>query len=474
MKSSEKDSEQTKFKEKNIGKTILFSMGYFFNTYVIVAFNNYVWTYYEGELGLISLISLWPIYMAIANAIFTIWSMISNPLLGYYTDRPLKWTRRIGFHTPWILISGIPIIILFFLLFTPPSVSGPESALPILLYYLLIVCIFDLFNSLFQTHSFGAFAAHFRGDSARRRAGFFTQLFTFLANFIAITIWSQIIDPGNPTTFILAALISSILMGISLIIFIPGSKESDEIKERFIMGYETAEKIPFFQTMKIILKQKNFMLALFTYIAFMIAMGLTSMNAVNFVDDVLQEEQQIRSIGAVLMLIFSLLTMPFWALLAKKIGHSKTYSIGLAVFGLSLLLNLFITNVLEFYLISSFNGVAIAMYMIMLSPVLADCYDEIAVKTKKHHQATLIGIRNIFVRSTLLIQSFIIAIIHAITIYDPNNLIHSNEALLGLRLIQGFFPFIFCITAALIFLKWYDLKGKKKQEMMQKLQEMGL
>jgi len=96
------------------------------------------------------------------------------------------------------------------------------------------------------------------------------------------------------------------------------------------------------------------------------------------------------------------------------------------------------------------------------------------VKTKKHHQATLIGIRNIFVRSTLLIQSFIIAIIHAITVYDPNNLIHSNEALLGLRLIQSFFPFIFCITAALVFLKYYDLKGKKKQEMMQKLQEMGL
>lgn len=226
--------------------------------------------------------------------------------------------------------------------------------------------------------------------------------------------------------------------------------------------------------MKIMLKQKNFMLALFTYISFMIAIGLTSMNAVNFVDDVLQEEQQIRSIGAVLTLISSLLTMPFWALLAKKIGHSNTYSIGLAVFGLSLYLNLFITNALEFYVISSFNGVAIAMYMIMLSPVLADCYDEIAVKTKKHHQATLIGIRNIFVRSTLLIQSFIIAIIHAITVYDPNSLIHSNEALIGLRLIQGFFPFIFCLMAALIFLKWYDLNGKKKQEMMQKLQEMGL
>ncbi|GAH09971.1 unnamed protein product, partial [marine sediment metagenome] len=42
---------------------------------MIVAFNNYVWIYYEGELGLINITALWPIYLAIANVIFTIWSM---------------------------------------------------------------------------------------------------------------------------------------------------------------------------------------------------------------------------------------------------------------------------------------------------------------------------------------------------------------------------------------------------------------
>ena len=79
-----------------------------------------------------------------------------------------------------------------------------------------------------------------------------------------------------------------------------------EVKERFILGYNTTEKVPFIKTMKMALKQKNFMLALFTYIAFMVALGLTSMNAVNFVDDVLQEKQYIRSIGSICYLISSL------------------------------------------------------------------------------------------------------------------------------------------------------------------------
>ena len=471
-KTENKDNKE--FRIMPVSKMTLFSMGFFVNVFFIVAFNNYVWTYYEGELGLISIIPLWPIYMAVANVIFTIWNMINNPLVGFFTDKPRKWTKKWGFHTPWIIIGGIPTIILFFFIFTPPEVTGFESALSVLIYYIIIICIYDAFFSLFQTHTFGAFPAHFRGDIARRKAGVWTQIFSFLANFFAITLWSQIIDPGNPTSFTIAAFLSIIVMAISLVIFLFGSKESDEIKNRFILGYETAEKISFFGTMKMALKQKNFMLALFTYFSFMIAMGLTSMNAVNFVDDVLQEEQYIRIIGSILMLFTSILTMPLWARIAKKIGHSHTYAIGLAFFGFSLLLFVFIVDVIGFYLVNLLNGIASAMYMVMLSPVLADSYDEIAVKTGKHHETTLIGIRNFFIRISVSIQAFIVAIIHVITVYNPNDLIHSTEALLGIRIIQGFFPFIFCIVGALIFNKWFDMKGKKKQDILQKMHEMSL
>lgn len=474
MKESKTSLNAADTKEYNLGKMLMFSMGYFLNGFMLVAFNNYVWTFYEGELGLISIISLWPLYMFLANVIFTIWSMLINPILGYLTDKPTKWTKKIGFHTPWIIIGGIPAIILFFLFFTPPAITGIESVLPILIYYLIIICLYDLFYSLYQAHSFGAFPAHFRGDNVRRKAGTMTQIFIFLANFLTITIWSLIIIPGNSRSFTIAAFVSLILMGISLVIFIPGSKESEEIKDRFILGYNTAEKIPFIKTMKMAIKQKNFMLALFTYIAFMLALGLTSMNALNFVDDVLQERQYIRSIGSIFYLAFSLLTIPLWVRIAKKIGHSNTYSIGLLFLGISFLLNLFISNAFEFYITNVLNGIASAMFLIMLSPVLADCYDEITVKTKKHHEATLIGIRNVFLRFSLTIQSLIVAIIHMLTVYNPNNLTHGKEALIGLRLIQGFFPAVICILAALIFYKWFDLKGKKKRDLMQRLQEMGL
>jgi len=301
-----------------------------------------------------------------------------------------------------------------------------------------------------------------------------TQIFIFIANFLTITLWSQIIIPGNKLTFILAAFISSIILSVSLAIFIPGSKETFQIKERFIRGYETTEKKSFIWTMKMAIKQKNFMLAVLTYTIFMIALGLMSMNTVNFVDDVLKEEQFIRTIGSIFMLFASIFTMPIWIYVAKRIEHASLYTIGLLSFGFSLLLYSFISNIVGFYIVNFLTGISVAMFTIMLSPVLADCYDEITVKTNKHHEATLVGFRNIFIRISLLVQSFIVAIIHAITLYNPNNLTHSYNALLGLRLTQGVFPFLFCVLGVIIFYRWFDLKGKKKQEIMQKLKEIGL
>jgi len=474
MKTSNNDVNPAQSEEPSMIKMILFSSGYFLNTFLMIAFNSYVWTFYEGELGLIGITALWPIYMAIANAIYIIFSMLINPVIGYLTDKPFKWTIKRGFHTPWIIIGGILTIILFFFLFTPPQVSGIESALPILIYYIIIVLLYDTSYSLLQTHSFGAFAAHFRGDATRRKGGILTQIFTFLANFAAITVWSLVIIPGNPTSFTIAAFFSIIILLCSFLVFIPGSKESKAIKDRFIVGYDNVDKISFLKILKIAIKQKNFMLVIFSYLTFMISFGLMSMNTVNYIDDVLQEGQYIRSIGSILMLISSFVTMPIWARLAKRIGHPNTYAIGLASYGVSLLLNLFIVNAFQFYLISILSGVSGSLFLIMLSPVFADCYDEIAVKTKKHHQATLIGIRNLFVRLSVMVQSFAIAIIHALTFYNPIDVSHQDNALVGLRIIQGLIPFSVCILGALIFYKWFDLKDTKKQEVTRKLRELGL
>ena len=90
MKTSNNDVNQTQSEEPSLIKMMMFSSGYFLNTFLMIAFNSFVWTFYEGELGLIGITSLWPTYMAIANAIYIIFSMLINPVIGYLTDKPFK------------------------------------------------------------------------------------------------------------------------------------------------------------------------------------------------------------------------------------------------------------------------------------------------------------------------------------------------------------------------------------------------
>ncbi|MHA1257104.1 MAG: hypothetical protein ACTSPS_16055, partial [Promethearchaeota archaeon] len=52
--------------------------------------------FYEVEAGL-------PVfYVMLAIIIFAIWNMVNDPLLGYLTDRPLKWTPKYGLRAPWV------------------------------------------------------------------------------------------------------------------------------------------------------------------------------------------------------------------------------------------------------------------------------------------------------------------------------------------------------------------------------------
>ena len=53
-----------------------------------MAFGAFVFFYYESELGL----NVW--LTAFGYIIFAMWNAINDPLVGYITDRPFKFTKR--------------------------------------------------------------------------------------------------------------------------------------------------------------------------------------------------------------------------------------------------------------------------------------------------------------------------------------------------------------------------------------------
>ncbi|MHA1256444.1 MAG: MFS transporter, partial [Promethearchaeota archaeon] len=92
-------------------KMILYAFGFVLTSHLIVTFDSYIFYFYEVEIGLPVLL------VSLAVVIFTVWTIIVSPIVGYLTDRPFRWSKRWGFRTPWILITGIPSLLLFVLVF---------------------------------------------------------------------------------------------------------------------------------------------------------------------------------------------------------------------------------------------------------------------------------------------------------------------------------------------------------------------
>ncbi len=103
------------------GKMLSYGMGPFIQGLTWSSYDLLLLYYYEVELGLsIALVGL-------SFVIYAIWNMINDPLVGFLTDKPMRWSKRLGLRTPWIIISGILLIISYYFLYAVPDVGDVKS-----------------------------------------------------------------------------------------------------------------------------------------------------------------------------------------------------------------------------------------------------------------------------------------------------------------------------------------------------------
>ena len=450
------------------GKMISYAIGDIVAYYLLTAYSIYVFYYYEVEVGLaVSLVAL-------AFIIFAVWNMVNDPLLGYLTDKPLKWTRRWGMRFPWIMIGMFPTILLYLLIFTVPF-DAKTNPWAVFLYMVIITCLFDTFYSLYYTHFYGTYTNQFRTDEERRKASLYDNIIPGLGVFVLGLIPPLLIVYGDRSTYILAVLIIAIIMVVCAIFSIPGVSESDELKEVFIRGYEKAERISFFKTLKTVFKQRNFVIFIASYVIFTTAYTLYLASQIYFMKDVLGLPLYYAVYTAIATYIGFIISIPLWSKVVKKLKNANTYTLSFLIVGLCLLPQLWITTIEEAIIYSFIGGFGFGCFYYVEMMTLADVNDEVATVLGKRQESTLLGISMFFERLSLIFQAIIFALIHILTAYNPDP--HAKQtslAIWGIRIHSALIPSLLSFIGFIILLKWYDLKGEKKHAMLNKLKDMGL
>ncbi len=468
--SEEEETDLSEWEQASTKKMVHFSFGFLLILFINNQFNMYVFYYYEVEIGL-SVVLLFLGYV-----IFALWNMINDPLIGYLTDRPFKWTRRWGWRFPWIVIALPPLLLCWFLLFAVPEnlvENGDQWTL--FLYFVILTCLFDTFYSLYAIHLNAGFTTHFRTDAERRKASVINRFVpTFLQIGMGITV-PLIYVYGDRSSMILAQTLLIFMFIICVLILIPGIRESEDLKERLIRGYESTERESFFKTMKSTFKQKNFVASLFVIMMFNLSYSLRNASSIYFMKDTLRLPLYNVIFVALAMFCGFMLFIPFWSNVVRKWGHVKTLKFGFLFVTISYLPGLWITTLLELIIFSFIRGVVSGAVGISIAPTIADVNDENTLAAGKHQEGTLTGIRTFFFRFALIFQAFILAIVHFMTGYNPDPQAKQTPlAIWGIRIHAALIPFLLGLIAFIVIMTWYDLEKEKTIVIKQKLKQLRL
>lgn len=445
-------------------------------TFIESVFGAWLFYYYEAEIGL----DAWLITLGFV--IFVIRDAINDPIIGYLTDRNMRFTRKWGKRFPWIMIGAFPLCLCFIILFTVPDIDPSSNPWPIFSWLVVTTCLFDTFYSLFNINVRALFPDKFRTLKERTQVGGYTTLLGMLALPLAMIIPPMIIRFGKKSSYINLAFFCAIVGLVSALLMIPGVREDKKLIQRYYE--ERKEKDSFIETLKSTLKQKNFLVITILYFTYGIltrSLMASIAYAANFLLKGLEIAILLLAAG---FLIGGMISIPFWIKLSRKVKNNKTMAVigGLTLAFGTLPLAFFI-GLTDAIILVMILGFCIGNFWTLGSVYFADVLDEYTLSIEKNKKGTVVGVRVFIDRFTLAAQAIIFAAVHTLTGFPEGAATYSEFsaqsptpelALIGIRLHMAVIPAILVFLGTLVFWKWYDLTPTKMESIRIRLNELNL
>ncbi|MEJ2250346.1 MAG: MFS transporter, partial [Candidatus Lokiarchaeota archaeon] len=398
---------------------------------------------------------------------------------------------RFGKRKFFIMISFIPLCLMMVFLFSAP-INIPIAGFA---YFLFIIMLFELIYSLFDVNVKALFPEMWPNQEERSKTNIILRILTIFAILGAFLIPTVIPgltlpDATQAHTNPLNAELKYLLNGgiVALIIFITGFLFIKfGIKER----EETAEQLKsrprFFESLKITLKNKNFVfLVLANMATWYVLTMLTSMFSF-YVEFVLGVDATHKAFGVlgtflyygisiILAFIVAILTMPVHKKLGTKFGMRNGFIITMAIMGSTFLLFLFFipyNYISQMFAIitAGIIGFGLSGILFYFDILMGDVIDQDELKSGVKRSASFYG-TNAFIHRFSII--FFISSVTLTFQYTPWNksfeITNPSIVALPLKILFSIGPAIACFIA-LILMLFYKLHGKRLKEMRTKIRQ---
>ncbi|MHA1490467.1 MAG: MFS transporter [Promethearchaeota archaeon] len=455
-----------KHSKKNIAS---YNMGHYFMEFINLVQAFMLFYFYEVEIGLASWL------VGIGLIIYAIYDAVNDIIVGYLVDRPFKFTKKWGRRFPWIIISFIPMMFSFLLIFTPPKVDVKASPMVIFGWLIFSTCLFDTIESIFSINFYSLFPYKFRTNEERLTSASFSVYISMIGIVFGFIIPPMIIVFGDIDSFILMAWLTVILCLIPFPLLIPGVKEDKEIIENYLDKYDKEKKESFIIALKDVFSQRSFVIYVIFVFTYHILNNTITASLVYYIRFVLNESPDVMTYVSILLLVGSLISVPFWYIYSKRTqNYRRTILLAGGIMVIFGFIMSFIFDLTSFMVIALAYGLGLGGFIAIMDPVLSDCIDESIIRTKKRREGFFQSINFLEGNISRVVQAGVIAITHELTGFIEGSATQPDSAILGIHLHMGIIPAIIMLVGILIFWKFYDITPRRAKEIKEKLIELGI
>jgi glycoside/pentoside/hexuronide:cation symporter, GPH family len=402
-------------------------------------------------------------YVTIGFVIWSIWNAFNDPMLGHLSDRTrTKWGRR----KPWIAGAALPIATIMILLLTPPNTNNQEV---IFTYFLIIICLFELFYTMFSINHIALFPELFKDEKVRLKSNNVRQIVSIFGLIVAFVMPTFIVpdltDPAFKSQFVTIGIIVAVIILVFTSIFLKMVPQ-----ERIISESERTNKLSFFKAMSTSLKNKAFLRYIPTNLATWYVFGILPTIIPFYGRFVLGMDKDSLGLGLMFGVSFlvAAITMPFWAWISKKIGAKKSWVFSLWLWILGLIPLAFINKPVFAFITLAFVGFAMSGTLLLKDIIFGAIIDSEEAQTGFRRDAGYYGIDAFFARlGTILVFISINLVFNSIgwRVYDPTI---GENVVPGIKLLMVVFPASFLAIGSL-FMMFFPLSGKKLEDIKIKL-----
>lgn len=346
-----------------------------------------------------------PIFISLALAISRVVDMISDPVVGYLSDKfNSKWGRRI----PFLAVGAIPLSLSTIAFFYPPTANEGEA----FLYLAAVGSLFFIFYTIVGA-PYNALIPEI-GENTEERLNLSTWQSVFRLIYSAIAMISpglliEYFGKGDNLKGIRAMIILlSILSAIGIFVtvfFVPEKKYSKPVKK------VSNIKI----ILKEVLKDKSFINYLLGLLFFFI--GFNSLRAVMnyYVEDIMGYGK--GSITLASALLFGVSALFFYPVnkISRKYGYRKIMLLSLIMLTILTLGLVFLGNYIPEkygFLIFALLGIPLAGAAFIFPPaMMSDISERISRKVENRIEGVCFGIQGFFLKMAFLVSIFLLPLV---------------------------------------------------------------